>query len=76
MLKITPFIDIFLVLDMKILEIKNFWRLKEVRSKISIPLETTGGTSISLEGFEKSLFLIWNFTHGDLQSTGDIQISF
>jgi len=33
-------------------------------------LETTGGISFSLEGFEKSLFSNWNFTHGDFQSTG------
>ena len=31
-------------------------RLKEVRSKISIRLETTGGILFSLEGFQKMLF--------------------
>ena len=46
-----------------------FFGLKEVRSKISILLETTGGISFSPEGFKKSLFSIWNFPHGDLQST-------
>ena len=48
----------------------------EVRSKILIPLETTGGNSFSLEGFEKTLFTIQNFTQGDLHSTGGIQMSF
>ena len=33
-------------------------RLKEVRSKISILLETTGGILFSLEGFQKMLFTI------------------
>ena len=37
--------------------------LKEVRSKISILLETTGGILFSLEGFEKMLF-IYNSTGG------------
>jgi len=32
--------------------------LKEVRSKISILLETTGGILFSLEGFQKMLFTI------------------
>ena len=49
---------------------------KEVRSKISILLETTGGILFSLEGFQKMLFTIKNFTQGDLHSTGGIQISF
>ena len=48
----------------------------KVYSKISIPLETTGGISFSLEGLKKSLCSIWNFTHGDLQSTGGIELSF
>ena len=48
----------------------------EVRSKILTPLETTGGNSFSLEGFEKMLVIIQNFAQGDLQSTGGIQISF
>ena len=51
-------------------------RVKEVRSKILTPLETTGGNSFSLEGFEKMVFTIQNFTQGDLHSTGGIQISF
>jgi len=51
-------------------------RLKEVRSKISILLETTGGILFSLEGFQKILFTIQNFTQGDLHSTGGIQMSF
>ena len=33
-------------------------RLKEVRRKISILLETTGGILFSLEGFQKLLFTI------------------
>ena len=49
--------------------------LKEIRSKVSILLETTWVISFLLEGFEKSLFSLWNFTRGDLQSTGGIQIS-
>ena len=32
----------------------------EVHSKILTPLETTGGNSFSLEGFEKMLFTIQN----------------
>ena len=44
-------------------------RLKEVRSKISILLETTGGILFSLEEFQKMLFTIKNFTQGDLHST-------
>jgi len=40
------------------------------------PLDTTGGNSFSLEGFEKMLFTIQNFTQGDLHSTGGIQMSF
>ena len=56
-------------------EMCAFIWLNEVRVKISILLKTTGGISFSLEGFEKSLFSIWNLTHGDLQSTGGIQIS-
>ena len=48
----------------------------EVRSKILTPLETTGGNSFSLEGFEKMLFIIQNFTQGDLHSSGVIQMSF
>jgi len=51
-------------------------RVTEVRSKILIPLETTGGNSFSLEGFEKTLFTIQNFTQGDLHSTGEIHMSF
>ena len=51
-------------------------RVTEVRSKILTPLETTGGISFSLEGFEKMLFTIQNFTQGDLHSTGGIQMSF
>ena len=51
-------------------------RLKEVRSKISILLKTTGGILFSLEGFQKMLFTIKNFTQGDLHSTGGIQMSF
>ena len=47
----------------------------EVRSKFLTPLETTGGILFSLEGFEKVLFTIYNFTQGDLHSTGGIQIS-
>ena len=31
-------------------------RLKEVRSKILTPLETTGGILFSLEGFERKAF--------------------
>ena len=53
----------------------EFW-VTEVRSKILTPLETTGGNSFSLEGFEKILFTIQNFTQGDLHSTGGIQMSF
>ena len=49
--------------------------LKEIRSKVSILLETTWVISFLLEGFEKSLFSLWNFTRGDLQSIGGIQIS-
>ena len=48
----------------------------EVRSKILTPLETTGGNSFSLEGFQKMLFIIQNFTQGDSHSTGGIQMSF
>ena len=57
---------------------KNFLKiwLKEVRSKISILLETTGGILFSLEGFQKMPFTIKNFTQGDLHSTGGIQMSF
>jgi len=51
-------------------------KIKEVRSKILFPLETSGGISFSLEGFEKSRFTIQNFMRGDLHSTGGIQISF
>ena len=50
--------------------------LKEVRSKISILLETTGGILFSLQGFPKMPFAITNFTQGDLHSTGGIQMSF
>ena len=51
-------------------------RLKEVRSKISILLETTGGILFSLEeGFQKIPFTIKNFTQGDLHSTGGIQMA-
>ena len=53
-----------------------FLRLKEVRSKISILLETNGGILFSLEGFQKMLITIWNFTQGESHSTGGIQISF
>ena len=49
--------------------------LKEIRSKVSILLETTWVISFLLEGFEKSLFSLWNFTRGDFQSIGGIQIS-
>ena len=50
--------------------------LKEVRSKISILLETTGGILFSLEeGFQKIPFTIKNFTQGDLHSTGGIQMA-
>ena len=48
----------------------------EVHSKILTPLETTGGNSFSLEGFEKMLFTIQNLMQGDLHSTGGIQMSF
>ena len=51
-------------------------RVAEVRSKILTPLETTGGNSFSLEGFEKRLFTFQNFTQGDFHSTGGIQMSF
>ena len=51
-------------------------RLKEVRSKILILLETTGGIFFSLEGFQKMPFTIQNFKQGDLHSTGGIQMSF
>ena len=54
----------------------KFLRVTEVRSKILTPLETTGGNSFSLEGFEKILFTIQNFTQGDLHSTGGIHMSF
>ena len=53
-----------------------FIGVTEVRSKILTSLETTGGNSFSLEGFEKMLFTIQNFTQGDLHSTGGIQMSF
>ena len=46
----------------------------EVRCKILTLLETTGGILFSLEGFQKILFTIKNFTQGDLHSTGGIQI--
>ena len=36
----------------------GYCRLKEVRSKISILLETTGGILFSLEGFQRLLFTI------------------
>ena len=52
------------------------WGVTEVLSKILTPPETTGGNSFSLEGFEKMLFTIQNFTQGDLHSTGGIQMSF
>ena len=48
---------------------------QNVRSKILTPLETIGRNSCLLEGFEKSLFTIWNFKQGDLHSSGGIQIS-
>ena len=51
-------------------------RVTEVRSKILTPLETTGGKSFSLEGFEKRLLTFQNVTQGDLHSTGGIQMSF
>ena len=57
-------------------KIVYFIRVTEVRSKILIPLETTGGKSFSLEGFEKMLFTIQNFTQGDLNFTGGIQMYF
>ena len=47
----------------------SYIRVTEVRSKILTPLETTGGNSFSLEGFEIMLFIIQNFTQGDLHST-------
>ena len=37
---------------------ERFMGLKEVRSKISILLESTGGILFSLEGFEKMPFTI------------------
>ena len=52
------------------------WGVTEVRSKILTPLETTGGNSLSLEGFEKMLFKIQSFMLGYLHSIGGIQISF
>ena len=64
-----------LLLDLSIIKPGNL-RVNEVRSKILTPLETTGGNSFSLEGFEKMLFTIQNFTQGDLHSTRGIQISF
>ena len=54
----------------------QLYGVTEVRSKILTPLDTTGGNSFSLEGFEKMLFIIQNFTQGDLHSTGGIQLSF
>ena len=51
-------------------------RVTEVRSKISILMETTGGTSFTLDGLQKILFTIQNFTQGDFHSTGGNQISF
>ena len=54
------------------LEMIPFFRVTEVRSKILTPLETTGGNSFSLEGFEKMLFTIQNLSQGDLHSTGGI----
>ena len=47
----------------------------DICSNILTPLETIGGNSFSLEGFEKMLITILNFTQGDLHSTGGIQIS-
>ena len=44
--------------DLEKLFISHFFRLKEVRSKISILLETTGGILFSLEGFQKMPFTI------------------
>ena len=55
---------------------QNINRVTEVRSKILTQLETTGGNSFSLEGFEKMLFTIQYFTQGDFHSTGGIQMSF
>jgi len=52
------------------------FRVTGVRSKILTPLETTGGNSFSLEGFEKMLLKIQNFTQGDLLTAGGIKISF
>ena len=52
-----------------------FW-LKEVRSKILILLETTGGILFSLEGFQKMPFTIKNFTQADLHSTREIPMAF
>ena len=49
---------------------RDFLGVMEVRSKILTPLETTGGNSFSLEGFEKMLFIIQNFTQDDLHSYG------
>ena len=63
----------------KKLEIKTLLkerRVTEVRGKILTPLETTGGNSFSLEGFEKMIFTILNFTQVDLHSTGGIQMFF
>ena len=36
----------------------HIYRVTEVRCKILTPLETTGGNSFSLDGFEKMLFKI------------------
>ena len=68
----------------------TIFRLKEVRSKILILLETTGGISFSLEGvwkvtfFNLKLYACWFIIHwresdiflGVYNSTGGIQISF
>ena len=50
--------------------------LKEVRSKISILLETTGGILFSLEGFEKCFLQSKTLRRVILHSTGGIQMSF
>ena len=52
------------------------FRVTGVRGKILTPLETTGGNSFSLEGFEKMLLKNQNFTQGDLLTAGGTQISF
>ena len=53
----TYYLDNIFQRDRNILK-REIKRLKEVRSKISILLETTGGILFSLEGFQKMLFTI------------------